>query len=185
MTTHAVLIPKQISAMNVDAWNRSCVSASDVDNGNLVILSGKSTTAGESEVWTGVVPSTSNGLTGVWMAYEPEVVVTVSGSYEFKGIDPDPRNFYNKATKVFSIFKPKIGDVVEITADGLAGTYIAGTTTHVNATNSTGGLKPVWGNSQTSSVFSMKLLSTGYVSIGSGAIDNQRVTTYIFEVVGE
>ena len=182
--THAVLIPKQIAAMNVDAWNRSCVSSVDVDNGNIVILSGKSTTAGESEVWTGVTPSTSDGLTGVWMAYEPEVVVTVSGSLQFKGLDPNPQNFTNLATKVFSIFKPKIGDIVELTGDGLAGTYIAGTTTHVNATNSTGGLKPVWGNSQTSSVFSMKLLGTGYVSIGSGAINTQRVTTYIFEVVG-
>lgn len=183
--SHAVLITKQIASMNVDAWNRSAVSASDVDNGNLVILSGKSGTAGQSEVWTAVVPSTSDGLTGVWMVYEPEVVLTVSGSSKLKGLDPDPRNFYTIAGTVFSVFKPKIGDIVELTADGLAGTYIAGTTTHVNATNSTGGLKPVWGNSQTASVFSMKLLGTGYVPIGSGAIDSQRVTTYIFEVVGE
>lgn len=185
MTTHAVLIPKAIAAMNIDAWNRSAVSASDVDNGNIVILSGKSTTAGEGEVWTAVVPSTSDGLTGVWMAFEPEVVVTYSGSSAYKGLDPNPQNFYNKATKVFSIFKPKVGDIIELTAEGLAGTYIAGTTTHVNATNSTGGLKPVWGNSQTASVFSMKLLGTGYISLATGAIDSQRTTTYIFEVVGE
>jgi hypothetical protein len=182
--SHAVLIPNQIAAMNIDAFNRSCVSASDVDNGNIVILSGKSATAGQGEDWTGVVPSTSDGLTGVWVAYEPEIVVTYSGSYAFKGLDPDPRNFYNKAGNVFSIFKPQTGDILTITADGLAGTYVSGTTTHVNATNSTGGLKPVWGSSQTASVFSMKLLAVTYISIPDGSIGTQRVTAYQFEVVG-
>lgn len=176
---HNVLIPNAIAAQNVDAWNRSLVSASAIDNGNIVILSGLSATAGEGEVWTAIVPSTGNGLTGVWMAFEPEVVVT---NAQYKGLDPDPRNFFNAIGKVFSAFKPQIGDIVTMTADGLAGTK--STNAYVNATDTTGGFKPVWGASQTSSVFSMHLLETTYISIGSGAIDNQRVTAYRFEVIG-
>ena len=65
--SHNVMIPNAIAAMNVDAWNRSGVHASAVDNGNIVKLTGLSATAGESEVWTAVTPSTSNGLTDVWM----------------------------------------------------------------------------------------------------------------------
>ena len=176
---HNVMIPNAIAAMNIDAYNRSGVHASAVDNGNIVKLTGLSTTAGESEAWTAVTPSTANGLTDVWMVYEPEVVVT---NAQYKGLDPDPRNFFVAATKVFSCFKPQLGDIVTMTADGLAGTK--STNTFVNATDTTGGLKPVWGATQTSSVFSMKLIETTYISIADGSIGNQRVTAYKFEVVG-
>lgn len=174
-----VTILNKVAAQNVDAWNRSAVAGVNVDNGNIVILTGLSATAGQDEVWTAVTPTTSDGLTGVWMVYEPEVVLT---NEKYKGLDPDPRNFYVPDGTVFSVFKPQLGDIVTMTADGLAGTK--STNTFVNATNSTGGLKPVWGASQTASVFSMKLLETTYISIGSGAIDTQRVTAYKFEVVG-
>lgn len=174
-----VLIPNAIAAQNVDAWNRSAVASTNVDNGNIVILSALSTTAGEGEVWTALTPSTSNGLTGVWMVYQPELVET---GEKYRGLDPDPRNFYVKDGDVFSVFKPQLGDIVTMTADGLAGTK--STNTFVNATDSTGGLKPVWGATQTSSVFSMKLIETTYISIGTGAIDSQRVTAYRFQVVG-
>ena len=177
--SHNVMIPNAIGAMNVDAWNRSGVHASAVDNGNIVKLTGLSATAGESEVWTAVTPSTSNGLTDVWMVGEPEVVVT---NAQYKGLDPDPRNFFVAATKVFSCFKPQLGDIVTMTADGLAGTK--STNTFVNATDSTGGLKPVWGASQTGSVFSMELIETTYISLADGSIGNQRVTAYKFVVVG-
>ncbi len=176
---HNVMVPNAVAAMNIDAFNRSGVCASAVDNGNLVVLSALSATAGESEVWTALVPSTANGLTGLWMVGEPEVVVTDS---KYKGLDPDPRNFFVAATKVFSCFRPQIGDIITMTADGLAGTK--STNTFVNATDTTGGLKPLWGATQTASVFSMKLLETTYISIGTGAIDNQRVTAYKFQVVG-
>lgn len=176
---HNVLIENAVASQNVDAWNRSAVAATSVDNGNIVILTGLSATAGEGEVWSAVTPSTSDGLTQVWMVYQPELVTTDS---KYRGLDPDPRNFFVPAGTVFSCFKPQLGDIVTMTADGLAGTK--STNTYVNATDSTGGLKPVWGASQTSSVFSMKLLETTYISIGTGAIDSQRVTAYKFVVVG-
>lgn len=182
--THGVLIQNRVQASDIDALNRSAVCASAVDNGNIVILTGKSTTADESEMWTAVVPTTSAGLTGVWMAASPEVVVTVSGSQQFKGIDPDVRNFTNLATKPFSVFKPKVGDIITLTADNFSGAK-GGSDTHANATNSTGGLVLVWGTSQTASVFSVKLLATTYISIADGSIGTQRVTAYQMEIVGE
>ena len=177
--SYGVLNPDSIAALNVDAWNRHAVSASAVENGNIVILSGKSATAGEGEVWTAVVPSTSAGLTNVWIAFEPEVVLTAA---KYKGLDPDPRNFRNEIGDVFSVFKPQLGDILTLTADNFSAAFSANT--HANATNSTGGLKLVWGNSQTGSVFSVKYLATTYMSLGSGAIDSQRITSYQCEVVG-
>lgn len=72
--------------------------------------------------------------TGFWMAYSPEVVVTVSGSNKFKGIDPDVRNFTNLNGDVFSAFKPQIGDILTLTADGI-GTTAIGTNTFAVAKN--------------------------------------------------
>lgn len=181
--SYSVFIPNAIAALNVDAWNRSAVSASNIENGNLLVLSGKSATAGESECWTAIAPSTSDGLTGLWIAYEPEVVLTVSGSSQYKGLDPDPRNFINLAGKVFSCFKPQLGDIFTVSADWFSGAK-GGSDTHANATNSTGGFFPVWGTSQTASVFSVKLLSTTYISLATGAMDTQRITAYQVEVVG-
>ena len=177
MTTHAVLVPNMIAAMNIDSLNRSAQSASDVDNGNIVILTSR--VSGQPEVFTAVVPSTANGLTGVWIAYDPEIVLTAA---KYKGIDPDPRNYYNEIGKTFSVFKPQIGDIITLTAEALAGSKDANT--FANATDTTGGLKPLWGATQTASVFSLKLLATTYISIADGSIGNQRVTAYQFEVVG-
>jgi hypothetical protein len=182
MSAHGVLIPVVIAAKDIDSLNRSAISALDFDNGNVMVLNGKSATAGESEVWTGIVPSTSNGLTGLWMAYEPEIVVTTSGSSEYKGLDPNPQNFYNINGDVFSIFRPQLGDILTLTADALSGAYSAGVTTHVNATNS-GGKQLVWANAVGTGILSLKFLAVSYISLATGGIDTQRVTAYTFEVV--
>ena len=175
---YGVLIQNAVAAKDVDSYNRSAVCASAVENGNIVILTGKSATAGQEEVFTAVVPSTANGLTGVWMAYEPEVVLTAA---KYKGLDPDPRNFRNEATKVFSVFKPQLGDIITLTADNFSAAFSSNT--HANATDGQGP-KLVWGNSQTASVFSLKYLATTYISLGTGDISNQRVVAYTCEVVG-
>lgn len=59
--------------------------------------------------------------TGLWMAYEPEVVVTVSGTKKYKGIDVDVRDFYTPSGEVFTAFKPQVGDILTFTADGITG----------------------------------------------------------------
>jgi hypothetical protein len=185
--THGVLIPSAIAAMNVDAWNRAAIAAADdIDNGNFVALASKSVAAGYSEVWSATKPATTTpGLTGLWMVYSPEVVITVSGNSEYKGIDPDPRNFVNLHGLVMSVFKPSLGDLLLMSADCFSTSVAKGTNTFANATDTTGGYQLVWGASQTGSVTSLHLVATSYISIGSGVLGNtQRVTAYQMEVVG-
>ena len=175
---YGVLIKNAVAAQNVDSFNRSAVSASVVDNGNIVKLGALSTTAGESEVFVAAVPATGN-LTDLWVAYQPE---NVASDGKYKNLDPNPQNFTNAIGDVFSVFKPQLGDILTLTAENLAGTK--GSNTFVNATDTSGGLKPVWGSTQTSSVFSMKLLETTNIALPDGGINSGRVTAYKFEVVG-
>lgn len=179
MAYHGVLIPKAIMAKDVDSLNRSVVDAADIDNGHIMVMGARSTTAGLSEVFEVSQPATGS-LTGLWMAYSGDEIVLTASKY--KGLDPDPRNFFNKAGDVFSAYKPQLGDIIMVTAEALAGTYIGGTTTHVNATDGSWAL--TWGNSQTASVLSYKLLAVKYISLATGGIDSQRVTAYELECVG-
>ena len=176
---YGVLIPSAIAATNIDSLNRSVVDAAAIENGSVMVMGTKSTTAGLSEVFEVSAPATGS-LTGLWMAYSNDEVVLTASKY--KGLDPDVRNFRNEAGSVFSAFKPQLGDIVTVSADALAGTFTSGTTTHVNATD--GAWKLTWGNSQTSSVLSYKLLKVTYFSLATGAIDTQRVTAYELECVG-
>ena len=97
MAYHGVLIPNQIAAMNVDSYNRHVysASASSLDNGMVFALDGKIGTSGiSSEVWKMAAPANGN-LNQLWMVYEStEIPITDS---RYKGLDPDPRNFYTPA----------------------------------------------------------------------------------------
>jgi hypothetical protein len=177
MTTHSILIPSAIAATNIDSYNRPCVCASDVDNGNLLKLTTYGVASGESEVWTAVAPSAGVGLSGLWMAYEPELVW--SGNY--RGLDPDVRNYYTKATRVFSAFKPQVGDLFVITEDGLA-TGTGPADLFIKATNGSG-VQPEWVHAVDLTVFCAKYIALTYISLATGAMDTQRITAYQFEVV--
>ena len=180
--THGILIPNEIAATNVDAWVRSAVTtATDVDNGNIVKLTTYGVATGQAEVWTAVTPTTSAGLTDLWMVAQPELVWT--GSY--RGLDPDVRNFYTVATNVFTVYKPSLNDIITLTTDNL----VAGTGpllgSYAVATNSTGGLKLQWTSGWTSAtaVLAYQCILVTTISIGTGAIDTQRVTAYQFQCV--
>jgi hypothetical protein len=175
--SNSVMIPNAIAATNIDSFNRTGVSALTLYNGNLVILSSYGAAAGEAEVWTAIVPSTGNGLKDVWMVYDPELVWT--GSY--RGLDPDVRNFSVVIGNVFSMFKPQKGDIITLTGDGIATGSGVGDN-YIIATDGAG-KQPVWNNTVSTSVFCAKYLALTYISIGTGAIDNQRVAAYQFEVV--
>lgn len=180
---YSVIIPVKTQAQDISAFNRAAVCASDVENGFSVMLSGKSATAGEAEVWTAVAPATSDpGLTGAWIAYSPEDVITYSGTAAFKGLDPDPRNYINKATRIFDVFKPKVGDLILMSEDAF--TAAKSTNTYANCTNGTGG-QLVWGATATASVLALKYLATEYISIPDGSISTGRLTAYLMEVVQE
>ena len=167
--SYGVMIPVAIAATNVDSWNRSCVSyASDFENGGLCALAtGKSSIAGESELWLATVPATANLKTD-WIVYDPELVWT--GSY--RGLDPDVRNYYVAKYRTFSAFKPQVHDLLLMDADCFTGAI--GANTFAAATD--GQTQFVWTATQSASCIALSLVATQYISIGTGLLNDQRVT---------
>jgi len=171
---YSVLLQDAVAAANIDSFNRSAVSASVYENGAVGYFTGKSTTAGEAEVWTMVAPVTAH-LYDLWQVYEPEMVLTSS---KYRGLDPDVRNFINAIGDVFSVYKPELGDIITLTDDGITGTK--GANTFITATDGDPFLN--W-NTAVVSGLSYKLIGTTYLSLATGSIDTQRVTAYQFECV--
>jgi hypothetical protein len=181
MADYSVLIMNKVAAQDVGAYNRSAVagSAVDIENGFVFRLDSYSATAGQSEVWAATAPTASGStLNDLWMACAPEVPLTVDGTLKYKGMNADPRRFYIPGGDVFDAFKPVAGDIITLTADAFND---ATQEAYANATD--GEYYLTWGASQTASSLSLKYLATTYISIGSGAIDNQRVTAYKFVVL--
>jgi hypothetical protein len=180
IATHAIMIPAKVAAKNIDSLTRSSKSATDdLDNGNLVQLNtGVSTAYGEREVYLATKPATDS-LGGLWMVGEPEVDVT-DGKY--KGIDVNVRYFFNAAGQEFSVFKPKLYDIVYLTDEAFTNTR--GTKTFASAADSTYQL--TWVTSATSGATSFRLVSVGYISVpvGHPGSDN-RVTAYRLECISE
>lgn len=174
--THNILIVRESASKDVRSWNAYAKSADDIDNGNLVSLGAFSTTDGESEVFVAGKPATAT-LAQLWMAFMSEINVTVDGTKRFKGINVDPQDFYIPATTVFGVFKPQVGDIVTMTADGLAGTK--GSNTYVVATDAS--YKLTWASAAISGL-SLKLMGDDYISLSNGAIGTQRIVAYKFRV---
>ena len=178
---NGVVIKNRVAAMNVDSYNRSAVTGSGVDipinNGYVFRLDSQSGSSGYEEVWA-VEKCSANAstLNNLWMAYSSENVLTAN---KYKGIDPDPRSFTNVGGLVFDAFKPQAGDVITMTAADISGSPSTGD--YVNSTS--GSYTLTWSATQTTNSLSMKLLKETYISIGSGAIDSQRVLAYKFAVV--
>jgi hypothetical protein len=172
---YGVMIPVAIAATNVDAWNRSAISSTSIfENGGLCALLTKSTTAGESEVWTATVPATADIMRD-WIVYDPELVWTSS----YRGLDPDVRNYTIAIGRTFSAFKPQVGDLILMSEDCF--TAAKSTNDYANATN--GQVQFVWGASQSASCICLQHVATQYISIGTGAMDDQRIVAYLLEVI--
>jgi hypothetical protein len=180
MAVHGILVPNKITATNVDTYNRTAVSGSDIDNGMVFNLFSVSSGSGEGEVFMTEMPLTGS-LAGIWMAYSPEVVSIFSpdGLTEYKGINADPRNFYVKAGQMIDAFLPRPGDILTMSAD----CFTAARSTNTFANVTTGSYQLVWasggvGTQNVNGVF--KYLATDYFSIGSGSVigSTQRQTAY-------
>jgi len=111
---YGILIESEIQAKDIDALNKSAISAIDVAGGGLVVLTAP-TTQGEDR-WTATAPATGS-LDGLYMAYNPSVKYTKVGDNYFAGLSADPRDYTNLATKSFTVFKPKVGDEIVVTVD--------------------------------------------------------------------
>jgi len=177
---YSVLIQNKTAAQDVSSFNRSFVSSGcDLENGYVFRLDTQNTgDTGYSEVWWTTPPAAASasgsGLAGIWMAASPEVPILVSGTYKYRGLTSDPRNFYTAASTVGDAFKPQPGDIITLTADAF--TAAISSSTYANVAE--GSYQLVFGSSQTALAASFSVLATTYISIGSGAIDNQRVTAY-------
>ena len=183
MSDHSVVVLNKSASFDVGSYNRTAIAGSsvDIDNGNIFRLDSQSTTAGQTECWNVTAPtfagSTCNSL---WMAASPEVVWTVDGALIYRGMNQDPRRFYNKGGYAFDAVAVKKGDVFTITADGLSGTP----SSMIQPTDSAYTWTAVTTASAVAAVpTSASLVGTTYISIGSGAIDSQRKTAYKFNVV--
>ena len=179
MAYHGILIPEAIVAMNIDAYNRSAVCTSTtIDNGDVFSLSGKVGTSGSGVEVFLVAENTSASATGLWMAYSGDEIVVTDSRY--KGLDPDPRNFYTATGKVFSAYKPQVGDIILLTAEALTTPYSA-SATYANIVTTSWKLD--WAAAQSVSGLSYKFLGVKYISLATGGIDTQRVTAYELECV--
>ena len=173
MSDKAILILSSVAAKNVDAFNKSGKHATvAVENGNVVVIGDKSTTAGEKDVFVCTTPATATLATDIfYMVYEAPVPVVSS---KYKGITDDPREFSIPAGDIFNMYKPQVGDEIILSDDGISGTKLSNT--HIAPANATCEL--TWTSDIGSVSLGYKLEATTFISIG-----NERVTAYKFTCV--
>ena len=172
MTDHAVLIPAAVVAKDVDAYVRPAISASAVDNGNVFTLS-KSGVSDESFLAT--FPTSASAVR-CWMAGEPEMPFAVAGSNEYRGFGRI-QDFYNSASKTFTAFKLNVGDIIQLSADGLDS---ATASTYAVPTNGTG--KFTWATAASTGLTLRYLRTVTVPQPNASAIGAGRITMFEFDV---
>lgn len=173
---YGIIEKSAVMAQNVDSLNRNVESATILENGFIGnILTWGTDTNLEGEVGVFTAPATG-ALTNLWMLAADDVVTT--GNY--RNLNPDVRDYRLAVGRTGSVFQPKLGDIVEFSADAFSAAIT--TETHVNATDATWQLVP--GSSQTASVLSFIIIRADYFSFGLGSLGTQRITSYICECVG-
>ncbi len=112
------------------------------------------------------------------MAFSPEdVVLTDELGNQFKVGTLDPRAFTNKAGVVFSGFRPMLGDLILISADGIEGTKDA-------YAIAAAGKNKLQFSAEAGAGLTYKVVETTYISVASAnKIGSQRVTAYLLECV--
>ena len=162
---YSVLIAGEIAAKNIDSLNKFGKANFAVENGHVVALGEKSTAKNEAFVYT--VKKPANLATDIFYMVNEPVNVLVNGKYS--GLTDDPREFNIPADKVFTMYKPMVGDEVVITVNGIDGNkniYIAPDDDTTKLT---------WTDDITGVSLAYKYVGDTYVSIG-----NERVSAYRF-----
>ena len=166
---YSILIPGEIAARNVDSLNKFGKAEVALENGHVVALGDKSTTKGENDVYNVNVPATATLATDIFYMVNEPVNVLVNGKYS--GLTDDPREFNIAAGKVFSMYKPMVGDEIIISVDGLAGTK--GTNTYIVPANGT--TKLTWASDTSGVSLAYKYVGDTFITVG-----NEKVTAYRF-----
>jgi hypothetical protein len=175
---YSILIPGAIMANNVDSLVKNAkYTAGAVENGNVITLGALSSTSGESEVYLAATPETSTLATDIfYMVYEPVSVLTDS---KYRGLNDDPTNFNIAASTVFNCFKPKVGDEIIISEDGLAGSKSSNT--YVIPANDT--LELTWASSYSSVSLAWELIETTSIKVPSSTFYSASTTAYKFRCI--
>ena len=164
---YSVLIAGAIAAKHTDAFVKSAKCDGAVENGNIVRLTEVSTASGENEVYVCTTPTSGSLDTDVFYMVNDPVNVLVSSKYA--GLTDDPRDFNIAASKVFSVYKPMVGDEIVVSEDGFTGTR----TSETHAIPADGDLQLNW--SSTISSVSLAYLYLEEYSIPVGSV---RLTGY-------
>ena len=173
-----VLNKKATASFNIDAYNRRVVAETDLENGEVFVLTDYSTTDGEGEVWVASAPTAN--ATSLWMAASPEVVVVTDAmGNEYKGLTQDPRAFINAAGKIIDAMYLANGDIVEMTGANITG---IGSTANVYLITNTG--NKLIASATASTGCNLRKVKTSTLNIGSGTIGGAVVPTYVFVVEG-
>lgn len=175
---NAVLEQTLTAAKNVDIYNGSFIyENADLQNGSVFAKGDE-----YSEQVYEIAAPAEGSLKGLWMASSPvDTILTDAIGNQYKPGILDPRAFTNPKGLVFSAFKPQVGDIITISADGIEGTY-DDTMLYVNAAD--GEFKLEFGTTQTSNALSFKVIKPTYISVASAnAIGSQRIVAYKLECV--
>ena len=177
MALHNVVIKKQYAAYNVDAYNRTAVCESDIDNGCVFKLVNYSENPSEGIVWKAEQAAATDK--GLWMATSPEIVnTTAMDGVVFRGLTNDPRAFVNVAGSMIDCIRLMPGDIIEMTGEGIDGIE-EGTNTYLVPAASDFKLAVA---TAAGTGLSLRKLGTSRLHIGSAQIAKPIVTTYKYEV---
>jgi hypothetical protein len=164
---YSILIAGAIAAKHIDAFVKSAKCDSAVENANLLRLTELSSTSGEAEVYVATTPVSGSLDTDVFYMVNDPINVLVSSIYA--GLIDDPREFNIAANKVFSVYKPMVGDEIVVSEDGFASTR----SSEEYAIPADGSLELNWGSSISSVSLGYKYLEDFNIPVG-----NTRVTGY-------
>ena len=168
-----VLVPSLVAAKNIDSLNASFIDASnDYENGAIIAAGNYS----KEQVYEVAAVS---GLHNLFMVFSPEdTIITDAAGNEYKiGIN-DPRTFTNVKGKVFSAYRPQVGDKILISAEGIEGTA------DDFAVAAAGESKLQFASAAVDGLSYKVLDDSAYISIGgASAIGSQRVAAYLLECV--
>ena len=173
---HNVVMQKQITAYNVDSYNRSAKADTDVENGYVFKLAKKTGVDGEKVVWSAEQAAATD--TGLWMAMSPAIVTVVDDmGVEYRGLNVDPRAFTNVAGKVFDAVLLQKGDTIEMTGEN-----IDDVATKEYLVPDAASMKLVAADAAGTG-FALHKVDTGILHIGGAALMKSHPTTYVYEVV--
>ena len=168
-----VLVHSLVAAKNIDSLNASFIDeTNDYENGAIIAAGNY----GKDQVYEVAAVS---GLHNLFMVFSPEdTIITDAAGNEYKiGIN-DPRTFTNVKGKVFSAFKPQVGDKILITAEGIEGSL------NDYAVAATGKNKLQFAAAAVEGLSYKVIDKNAYISIGGAtAIGSQRVAAYLLECV--